>query len=477
MTSSKIRLSVNKFLIDKDKPKDTSYFSKGFDNAEMTLEELRDHINQGFAISYQYRGGHRKAENFLATDFLAVDIDHGLKLDQARANPIVQKYCSLLYVTPSHTLDDHRFRLIFRLPRTITDAKEIRSSTRALSRKLGGDMSATDPARLFYGSSGSYPTIFDGSITEEFLNELIEDGKTEQNTESIAHAGSTANRSVFQPEPTMLVKTNNNEFVEVQSIKKTTSIYCHSHNDQNASAFVARSGNGSIFIHCSACQMTWWVKGARPYDRTFEDFDQQIRNIKAGHINIPESKSPLDEFLEFTPVTLQNIQITKDEYLQIKELKEGLTLIKSPKGTGKTTYLSDVLGKIIHNYATLEEYEEDTDFETEKAFFSEERILLIGHRQALIGDLCKRLSLNSYLDDPKGDDGETTRRKQRYGVCLDSLAKVKDQKYNIIVIDEVEQVLSHFLSETIGEKRRGLFDMFSHLVQNAKKDIRIFIIV
>lgn len=58
--------------------------------------------------------------------------------------------------------------------------------------------------------------------------------------------------------------------------------------------------------------------------------------------------------------------------------------------------------------------------------------------------------------------------KNRFGVCLDSLRSVEGRTYDTIVIDEVEQVLGHFLSDTIGTARSRIFEVFIHLIRNAK---------
>ena len=472
MTARKIKLSVNTHFFDK-MTKEKRFYREGFNNEELTLEDIAEVINLGCTISYQYRDGIRKSENFLGTDFLAVDIDSGMTLEEASKHPIFEKYCSMHYVTPNHTPDDHRFRLFFALPRTIKKISEVKAAAISLTKRLSGDLKTTDAARMFHGCKDSYPQIYDRGISEDFLNELIEDGRTQPASESIFFAGSTTSRSDHQPDPKLVVKTAAGQSVTLDSVTGTTPIYCPFHIDHNSSAFVARSPNGSQFIHCASCQTSWHVKGTSLYERRFDDFDQTVRRVKNVTITETHEDSPLRDLLMSQQISPKNITITNDEHLEIQGLEDGLTLIKSPKGTGKTTYLADALGKIILRFATLEEYEEGTDSEIPEAYFSKERILLIGHRQALIGDLCKRLSLNSYLDDPKSDTSEVRRRKSRYGVCLDSLQKVQSESYDVIVIDEVEQVLSHFLSDTIGEKRRGLFAIFCDLIRRAKKIVAL----
>lgn len=454
-------------------PKEKRFYSEGFENVELTLDEIAEVINLGCTISYQYRDGIRKSENFLGTDFLAVDIDSGMTLADAFKHPIFTSFCSMHYVTPSHTPDEHRFRLVFALPRPICKVSEVKAAAYALTKRLSGDLKATDAARIFHGCRDSFPQVYNRGITEDFLHELIDDGTNQPASESIIFAGSTTNRSNYQPEPSRVVRTSDGANIKLESIKGTTSIYCPFHDDHNPSAFVARSPNGSQFIHCATCGNTWHVKGTSPYEERFDDFDQTIRRIKNKTTTETHEDSPLRDLLMSHQVSPNNITITQNEHLEIHCLQDGLTLIKSPKGTGKTTYLAVALGNIIQRFATLEEYEEGTDYEIEEAFFSEERVLLIGHRQALIGDLCKRLSLNSYLDDHKLEYYEVQGRKCRYGVCMDSLHKVRSESYDIIVIDEVEQVLSHFLSDTIGEKRLGLFAIFCRLIQRAKKIVAL----
>lgn len=472
MTQRKLKLSVNTQFFDKA-TKERRFYSEGFESVELSLDEIAEVINLGCTISYQFRDGIRKSENFLGTDFLAVDIDDGMSLEQVAENPIFQKFCSIRYVTPSHTPDDHRFRLIFALPRTITKISEVKAAAGALTKRLSGDLKATDAARIFHGCFESFPQVYDRGITEDFLRELIEDGKNQPSSESILFSGSTTNRSSLKVDPTRVVITAEGEELQIGSIQTTTPIYCLFHNDRNPSAFVARSPRGSQFIHCKTCDLSWYVKGTSEYEQRFDDFDHTIRKIKKGTKTEAHADSPLHDLLLSQKIPPKNITITEHEHLEMRGLDDGLTLIKSPKGTGKTTYLVDSIGKIIRRFATLHEYEEETDPEVEEAFFSKERVLLIGHRIALIGDLCNKLSLNCYLNDPKSDTSEVRRRMSRYGVCLDSLHKVKDESYDVIVIDEVEQVLSHFLSDTIGEKRRGLFEIFCGLIQRAKKVVAL----
>lgn len=78
-----------------------------------------------------------------------------------------------------------------------------------------------------------------------------------------------------------------------------------------------------------------------------------------------------------------------------------------------------------------------------------------------------QLGLHCYLDDQQGKPTDVA--KKRYGVCLDSLMKVDGSSYDIIVIDEVEQVLAHFLSETMADSALEIFSAFKRLIAAASK--------
>jgi len=463
------KLSLSMGFINKTPIKNKLAYKEGFQTFELTLRELREAIDLGMTLSYQFRDEKRSAENFEASDILAIDIDYGMTIAKALNHPIVKKYCSMFHTTFNHTQDHHRFRLIFVLPRTVTNAKELSDATRALAQRLGGDRAATDAARMFHGSKGCNPELFDKSIDHTFLDELIADGSTIPVSESISFEGSTSNRSDFRPEPLLTVKTSDGSYIQATTIDKLTPIHCPFHDDRNPSAFVSRNQRGSVYLSCPKCSKTWWLSDGDPSRVKFNDFERMVIGLRDVDLTKKIKAPLLPMFVDPELIKPDNVHVLNEKHLKIPELKDGLTFIKSPKGSGKTTYLIDVLKDIIQKYATLEEYEENTDPEVDETYFGDERVLLIGHRQALIGELCQRLKLNCYLDDRNKEFGEVWDRKNRYGVCLDSLWRVEDRQYDMVVIDESEQVLAHFFSETLGEKRYGIFGMFTRIIRNAKR--------
>ena len=236
--SRKLKVSVNPNIFNKT-PNSPMDWSMGFDTHELILDELSEIINFGFTFSYVFKGGVRKTDNFISSDLLCIDMDGDRTIKETLNDDIVKKYGSLFYTTSSHTPDVHRFRIIFVLPRTLTDVTELKQSMTSLSRRLGGDMSVVDGGRLFFGSHNSNPTILGKNISDKYLDELIEDGKVTVNSESKSYQGKTTNRSKLILDMNMKVVSNGDNTLVLKDINTKTTIHCPFHNDQKPSGFVS----------------------------------------------------------------------------------------------------------------------------------------------------------------------------------------------------------------------------------------------
>lgn len=471
--SNKLKVSFNARLVDKIPPSEPRFYADSFEAVEVDAEEFEENIKLGFAFSYQFKNNYRNSENFLCSDVVVIDIDGGVTLGQALGNQTVKQYGTFCYTTASHNFDHHRFRLVFALPRTISDPNELKFATRALAQRLGGNKRSTDPARLFLGNSNCNFEQLGAAISPEFLDELLDDGRLEVMSESIMGNRTTANRSNYKVPPTLQITLANGTKTTLRQIDGTRKIQCPFHIGDSGEAFVS-SGKQGQFLYCSDCGKVWRTSAPDLSTHNFSEFDDFVRAIKAGVLDqAEEDLVGLEKFMGPERFEPKNVLIRSDRYVEADHLrgwdiKQGVTFIKSPKGTGKTQFVS----RAINKYLNLTEFEEGEDDEAPSGYFSKDRVLLIGHRQALIGELSKRLQLNSYLNDTEyKDPGQIAQRKKRYGVCLDSLWRVKDQTYDVVVIDEVEQVLSHFLSDTIGNARERIFDVFARLIRTARQII------
>jgi hypothetical protein len=128
----------------------------------------------------------------------------------------------------------------------------------------------------------------------------------------------------------------------------------------------------------------------------------------------------------------------------------GILVLSSPKGTGKTK-------------AIVERIQSD------------DRVIALGHRIALMRNLCDRMDLDYRrdLDEFQGQALNSSGLTHRVGLCVDSLGRINPEEFRdgILVIDEFMQVLRHLLlSKTCNEdgKRAFLLSRFREVIRAAK---------
>lgn len=135
-----------------------------------------------------------------------------------------------------------------------------------------------------------------------------------------------------------------------------------------------------------------------------------------------------------------NISCPLEEAEDIAGKGNHLTVyLKSPKGTGKTKALeSFVRGR--------------------------RSVLCISHRIALAGELARRLGLANYQDSVSSDS---------LSICVNSLYRLLDDKrrlraFDVVVIDEVEQVLAALTGPTLKDQRGLVYSLLEELIRRAK---------
>ncbi|WP_398464438.1 plasmid replication protein, CyRepA1 family [Tardiphaga sp.] len=483
----KLRLSVNRALINKNEAGNESLFKQGWENVELTPRELADEVDQGHAYACQLSGT-RSAANFVRSDILSVDIDQDLSISEAKKLPFAQQHLTILYTTPSHSESRHRFRLIFALPRSIETPQEMRAALRSLALRFGGDRSATDPARLFYGSRGSNPQVFERAITADVLDELIAQGLEADQRES-PKSGRTTTVSKQRISPDRIITLEDGRTQLFRELEPKTRICCPFHYDRNASAFVTTSQAGVNGIHCMTCRQSFWPPSATQFD-DFSDFDERVKEAEhyfAGNVDIGPFQKLLTGVIHHPGLAHSRIYRTEGQFLKLPEkLPEGLVFIKSPKGTGKTAELARAMqqrtaAKEASSHDLLDLLDDGPDTPDSRLRTHRGSTLLIGHRIALIRQTCSRLGLECYLDF----EGPLT--SKALGVCLDSLERLtwteqvstyksesRENLFETVVIDESEQVLSHFLSPLIdNSSRNAIFMIFCRLLRRAKRIITL----
>jgi hypothetical protein len=455
----RLRMSVSRRFVDK-MPLGIGAFVDDWENVKFTIDELIEHVRAGLAYCAELKGP-RERMNFQASDLVSVDIDHGMSVDEALTNPLVANHAAFIYTTANHSTASPRFRIVFVLPQTIMRVPAIENVARALALRLCGDAAATDAARLFFGSSAGTVHRIDQTLGAQMLADLLTQGAAAK----VRKEGSI--RSGLFLATDELVRLADGSVHPLAGIDGKPACFCPYHADNNASAFVVRSQRGVAGVHCSTCRQTFWPMEVPEYD--FTDF---VEKAKATG----DTRREGDESLRGVHVSIVNGRRPTPQIL-----KPGLTFIRSEKGTGKTEAL--------------------------RRLASKGRVLVVGHRRLLSRQIASRLGIDSYLDrhlppgyrkekeatilpyfegyEEKAEQteysgasrwkGNEDPRLNRFAVSIDSLEIVPVHKpYDIVVIDESEQVFAHFLADTIDDPRRNrLLTLLTHIVCNAKSVIAL----
>lgn len=440
---------------------------KGWLPSAVTQQQLIEHVaREGHAFTAHYKGGHRKTTNFICSDFIAADIDRGMTLDEALAIPFVQQYASFIYTTPSHTDDDHRFRIVFLLEDTITVAADWANALFGLALKLDSDLSSKDAARMYYGCIDARVIDLGNLLPANEVDALIAAGGQERKRNSGRNSlvQGYALTSSLKIQPGQLITTADGSVVPFEEIPRGTDVCCPFHHDTNPSAFVVQSNSGITGINCRVCNVSFWPEKPRPYD--FNSFNRLVREKAGEDVKRAEAQKRHPNLLERYFPPKPQVQVIQTKFLPKLDYQPGITLVKSPKGSGKTEAIA----------ALVEQIRSGMFVGGKKAKDKPTSVLLIGHRRSLIREAANRLGLDCYLDDE--DFGTHRRKRFGYAICLDSLHKIAlavakpvrakpaikgpPPQYDVVIIDESEQVISHLLSETLRE-RSGMVEAFGCL--------------
>jgi hypothetical protein len=110
--------------------------------------------------------------------------------------------------------------------------------------------------------------------------------------------------------------------------------------------------------------------------------------------------------------------------------KRGIIAISSPKGTGKTKFIGTLT--------------------------KSEKVILAGHRIALMRNLCQRMHVDykGDLDKVNGHFIKGSAYSFKIGLCVDSILAINPESFRdcILVVDEITQVLQHLITSSTCQK-------------------------
>lgn len=443
---------------EKNKVEDREKFKRfngTFENVDLSLVELAAEVGQGHAFCAQHEKNWRSKQNFTGSGFLAVDVDEGLRLEEALAHEFIQRFGGMIYTSPSHTEEAHRFRIVFELEEPIHDRQMMEHALTGLIRKLGGDASCKDACRLFFGNTNALATHLGHRLPAAEVAQLVLRGQ-EIEVAATARVSDGISRTVHSRQPLdldTLVRDSKGIEHRLVDLPPKTQVHCPVHVDRRPSAFTLRSATDVPGIHCMTCRATFFISSDGPV----YDFDYRLRVFRDRSTEWHEVSYDAHPSLGEEELALPaGVRFLNEPFISPVDTLADVILVKSPKGTGKTEWLKQIVDDAKKN---------------------RQPVLLIGHRQALIMSTARRLGLTPYItirDDPQSERSNVRPNPitDYYAICLDSLetrlTPQKDQ-FPIVIIDEVEQVLSHLTSDTIRPRRRNSLMFLRHYLQKAEK--------
>lgn len=468
MEEIKFRLAIRTDIKNKPAGDILKTTASGWSNVDITLPDLIGSISSGFPFTHQFSNGYRKGSNFAGTNVLIADIDGTLPLERALADPFIKHHATLIYTTPSHTETENRYRILFHLKREIYHGESYEALYTALMKRVPTDPAARSCAQFFFGNSEAIFHQIGKSLDSESINKLIREGMEERYRQSVHNPP-----SAFTDDTRVSVK--NRGLLLLRDLAANTSVKCPfgTHPDKNPSAFVKVNKNGVRGVQCRSCGSSAWIEvEQKKEEEGFNFFDAIVKQYN-GAANTHFEYQGLTRYDHDLEVSKEksNYHLLNAERLGDISILPGVNLIKSPKGSGKT-----------HSLAKLVSHLKSYPHPTRRGKTLNQNIILIGHRQSLISESASKLGLECYLDtggiDTKmvpvmtssGSIRYETRKPPHYAICLDSLysrMRLQCEHYGVVIIDESEQVFSHFLSEHMESPDRN-FNVLSQLIKRAE---------
>lgn len=417
--------------------------------------------------------GSKGAAKFLYADAVMVRISLAqLPLDIAMDADFTRKYATVA----AHWTDDSamgELLLAFELPSAETNAQKFVRLLAGLETLYAGSVRHSCAEEVFGLSRAARASVVLGNRLDaaavRYLDKLgLEAKELAKGRGAYLRSNVTLDRSTAVTLPT-------GEVFTLQQLPKDVQVFCPVHVGPVATGTVHWYADGTPGVQCSHCKRTFAAPTTqRAYD--FGLFDRTIKQLEAetgmgGAVNVAGQ--------------VASIRYLNSRYLPALNLVPGITFVKSPKGTGKTEALAALVAQCKKQRL---------------------RVLLLGHRRALIQSVSTRLGLDCYFtandDTPRGDtyeawlfEGEANELRhipdpmstcegraeqanykhveptRNYAICLDSMIELdpsdKKHKYQVVIVDEAEQVFSHLIGDTLKGRRREVFARLVHYLKVA----------
>jgi hypothetical protein len=180
--------------------------------------------------------------------------------------------------------------------------------------------------------------------------------------------------------------------------------------------------------------------------------DNKIKNIDDIILKNNKHKIDYSENSIYISETFKNIFIPKINHIFTSDNPIiNSIIIHSPTGSGKTTLINAILNVIPPHARVLS--------------IVCRRSMVATHNNAFLINNKKLFS--NYLDFPNCFNFSLYFNK--YFICsLDSLVKLGNNSYDVLILDEISSLISYFYSDTLANKRVDCLNKLKFLIDNAK---------
>lgn len=443
---------------------------------------------------------------------IVLDIESKTSVDEIHA--VLQPFEYVLWTTISHRPDDPRYRvvlfpaeplkqqdaldLISRIDTHLPERNDLTKKTRNIDSACLDEKGRVaylpawlkgHPERFYWKhNQGALITAEALPLTEEQRQEVAtrsersEQAKLQRvkHNQQLVRSSATENSNIIVREykgvPTVFLNPEGyleteDDYTAIKDIQgKISGVVCPAHNDTNGSEFAWRHTNDKVAMHCKHCGTIWeWQDTSLTIPSKWKKYKEPAAAASTPTAAPREQHTLTDLQPPQVPTTIVTVDQRYLDPTTIPVYERGVHVIKSPKGTGKTEYLSSLVDylKAKHISPNLNEMVAQQKQDPES-------ILLLGHRIFLLSNLALRIKLAFYKDGERGYLSNYTT------LCLNSLAtRYNPQEhgnkgvYDTIIIDESEQVLQALVSGIPHQDISKVFNRFVFLIRNAK---RIFLL-
>ena len=155
----KLKIAVHKACKNKEnKP------AHDWQNIEDTIDWLLGWVERGYGwCATHFRNRHRRADNAAGSNMVVIDFDGDTTLARFWQTDTARQWCAATYTSSSHSEQEHRFRALFPLGKTLETSAEHKGAYWLIVNRLLAELELTEladncgqkPERLWFGNTNA----------------------------------------------------------------------------------------------------------------------------------------------------------------------------------------------------------------------------------------------------------------------------------------------------------------------------------